>query len=337
MSQPAFTHLDSDGDWDAVLAAVSSSAGVGQFLAEADRNLLIGRASSLRRWAASHLGAGRPPRKGARPRTDLRSLARALRFARSTSAFHQLWLFERLMARELPLSDRRDLKPPAYLHLDPEERFPRLTVRAAAGTGARLFGPFRDGRGASRAAEALAKRFGLRPCEVGFEPDPALPLGLRCVYAQVRSCAAPCLARVSEAEYRALATRAAAFLSHPDRRRDELAELIPPWVAAATARGLAVESVGSRLELYPIRGGTVLDGEIRSLAIDELGGILEQMAWAPPQAAADDRPWLLPWLQSKKRRGVFLALGEAEAPQVLAARLRGVLSAPGDRGGRVVV
>ncbi len=338
MSQPAFIRLGFDGGWDAVLAAVPASPGVGQFLAEANRSLLVGRASNLRRWVASHLGAAQPLRKGARPGTDLRPVARALRFARSSSAFHQLWLFERLMA-QLPLSNRRDLKPPAYLHLDPEERFPRLTVRAAAGAGARLFGPFRDGRGASRAAEAVAKRFRLRPCDASFEPDPTLPLGLRCVYAQVGSCAAPCLARVSEAEYRALAVRAAALLSHPDRRQDELAELIPPWVAAASGRGLAVESVGSRLELYPIRGGAVLDGEIQSLVIDELGGCLQQMTWALPQAATDDRPWLLPWLLSRKRRGVFLALGEAELPQALAARLRGVLSAPepGDRGGRVVV
>lgn len=327
MSQPAFTHLDSDGGWDAVLAAVPSSAGVGQFLAEADRNLLIGRASSLRRWAASHLGAGRPPRKGARPRTDLRPLARALRFARSTSAFHQLWLFERLMARQLPLSDRRDLKPVAYLHLDPEERFPRLSVCSSPANGSHRFGPFRAPLGATRAAEALAKRFGLRPCEASFEPDPALPLGLRCVYAQVRSCAAPCLARVSEAEYRAQAARAVAFLNHPDRREGELGDLIPPWVTAVAARGLVVEPVGSRLEVYPILRGTVLDGEIRSLALDELGEVLGRMAWALPEAAADDRPWLLPWLSAKKRSGVFLALVEGVEPVDQAGGVRAALAA----------
>lgn len=339
MSQPAFVCLDSDGGWDAVLAAVPSSPGVGQFLAGAGVNLLIGRASNLKRWAASHLGAARPSRKGTRPRIDLRPLARALRFARSSSAFHQLWLFERLMAGQLPLSDRRDLKPPAYLHLDSEERFPRLSVCLSPAHDSHLFGPFRDSPSATRAAEALAKRFRLRPCEASFEPDPALPLGLRCVYAQVRSCAAPCLARVSQAEYRAQAGQAAAFLGHPDQRGDEAVELIPPWVAAATARGLVIESVGSRLDLYPILGGAVLDGEIRNVAVDELGEALGRVVWAAPEAAVDDRPWLLPWLRAKKRSGVFLVLGEGEAPQGLAATLRGVLSVPeaGDRGGRVVV
>lgn len=305
-----------------MLAAVPASPGVGQFLAEADRNLLIGRASNLKRWAASHLGATRPARPGARPGTDLRPVATALRISRASSPFHQLWLFERLMAVHVRLADRRDLKPPAYLHLDATDRFPRLSVRAAAGTASGLFGPFRDGRMASRAAEAVAKRFRLRLCEASFEPDPGLPLGLRCVYAQVRSCAAPCLARLSQAEYRALAAQAAAFLSHPDQRDGEPLAVIPPWVAVATGRGLVLEPAGRRLELYPILSGTVLDGEIRSLPSEELDETLERLAWALPEAATDDRPWLLPWLSARKRRGAYLALAEGETPVALADRVR---------------
>ena len=314
MSQSAFTHLDSDRGWDAVLAALPARPGVGQFLAEADHNLGIGRASNLRRWAASHLGAGRPSRKGARPRTDLRPVARALRFARSTSAFHQLWLFERLMASQLPLSGRRHLKPPAYLHLDSEERFPRLVVCSSPANSSRRFGPFRDARSASRAAEALAKRFRLRPCEASFEPDPTLPLGLRCVYAQVRSCAAPCLARVSQAEYRAQAAQALALLAASAQRGDEWRGLIPPWVGAASARGLVVEPVGDRLELYPMLGGVVLDGQIRSTAVDGLGEALERLEWTLPEVAGDDRPWLVPWLLTKKRSGAFVLLADGLAP-----------------------
>jgi hypothetical protein len=321
----AFVQLDAEGGWDAVLDALPASPGVGQFLAESDRHLLVGRASNLKRWAASHLGAP-PRRQGARPRTDLRPVARALRIARASSPFHQLWLFERLMAVHARLADRRDLKPPAYLHLDAADRFPRLSVRSAGGTEDGLFGPFRDGKAASRAAEAVAKRFGLRPCDASFEPDPGLPLGLRCVYAQVRSCAAPCLARLSEDEYRALGSQAAVFLSHPDRRSGEPMATIPSWVTVATGRSLVLEPAGHCLELYPILGGAILDGEIRSLALEELGDALERLAWNLPDTAVDDRPWLLPWLAAKKRRGVYLALGEDETPAALADRIRGAVS-----------
>ena len=104
-------------------------------------------------------------------------------------------------------SARRDLKPAAWLHLDPGARFPRLTVRPMAGDPAGLFGPFRNRPAAARAVAALHKLFPLRPCDFVFEPAPDLSLGLGCVYAQVRTCAAPCLSRVSEDGYRGLAGR----------------------------------------------------------------------------------------------------------------------------------
>src|SRR6185436_10016743 len=106
---------------------------------------------------------------------------------------------------------RRDLKPPAYLRLDPAERFPRATVENTAGEPTR-FGPFRDRRAAGKALAALHKAFPLRPCDYVFEPHPELPLGVGCLYAQVRSCAAPCLVRISEEEYRGLAAAAADVL-----------------------------------------------------------------------------------------------------------------------------
>ncbi len=316
--------LDPLAGWDGLLAGIPSAPGVGQFLTDDGRPLLVGRASNLKRWAASHLGA-KPARKGARPRTDLRPLARGLRFSRSTSAFHQLWLFERLMARQLPVAERRDLKPPAYLHLDPAERFPRLAVHAASAEAFTFFGPFRDSRSAGRVAAALTKRFRLRPCDLGFEPEPTLPLGLRCLHAQVGSCAAPCLMRVSEHEYRGLATRAFQVLANPELRGDEWGGLIAPWVGGPQARGLVVESVGSRLEVYPLAGGAVLDGEIGNPNWDELGEWLGRILWTPPPDAADDRPWLLPWLQARKRSGLFLPWPERQSPSAVADRVRAAL------------
>ncbi|HET8648110.1 MAG TPA: hypothetical protein VFO85_21620, partial [Vicinamibacteria bacterium] len=132
-------------DVTAALAAVPAAPGVAQFLAAGERNLLIGKAANLRRWASTYLGAGPPPRPGRRPPLDLRPVAAAVRYATTTGDFQQRLVFERLMARHVPLSARRDLKPPAWVHLDLADAFPRLSTRSgrAARAGGPLFGPFR--------------------------------------------------------------------------------------------------------------------------------------------------------------------------------------------------
>jgi len=305
----------------AALPAVASGAGVAQILGPEGRVLVTGRAARLRRWAASHLGAGRPPRKGARPATDLSPVATAVRFALTTSAFHQRLVFERLMAEQVPLSARRDLRAPGYLHLDPTERFPRLAVRAAASGRAWLFGPFKDRAAAGRARDALHKRFPLRPCDYAFEPDPALPLGLGCVYAQVRTCAAPCLCRVSEEDYRGLARSVASFLGE---RSADAEPSLPPWVAAAElSRGLVVEKSRAGFELYPVWNGAVLEEHAVGLAAAEQAeAALAGLAWVDPSPPRDDTPWLSAWLHAPRRTGHHLVVRDLES---LAARLRALL------------
>jgi excinuclease ABC subunit C len=225
------------------------------------------------------------------------------------------------MARYVPLAKRRDLKPPAYLRLDPAERFPRVTVEGRAEGGAR-FGPFRDRKAAGRAVQALHKVFPLRPCDFTFEPDPALPLGLGCLYAQVHSCAAPCLSRVGEDEYRALAADAAAFLSDPGQRTGEHASWVPAWVSeVAGHRGLVVERGRAGLELYPVSEGSVLEGHAVTGAAD-LEEAAGRLLWTTPAPGPDDRPWLVSWLHTPRRSGAFLVLGPAEDGRGLAARLR---------------
>jgi hypothetical protein len=248
-------------------------------------------------------------------------VAAEFRYASTTGEFQQRLLFERLMARYLPLSSRRDLKPPAWIHLDTAEPFPRLTTRGGrtARSGGALFGPFRDARAAARARDAVHRVLPLRPCDFTFEPHPELPLGLGCVHAQTRTCAAPCLGRATPDEYRALAARAAELLRGP---RDEAGEL-PSWVSARDAHALVVDPARRGIELYPVRGGRVLE----AAALRCPGGRIEEavagLAWPEPEGD-EDWPWLLSWLHAPKRKGRFLALPEQET-QRLPARLRDVL------------
>ena len=97
--------------------------------------------SNLRAWAASHLGQGRAAAPGRRPRTNLAPIATAVGFSVTEGPFRQRLLFERVMAPLVPLSARRDLKPPAFLHLDPAQRFPRVSVRGAEADARQLSMP----------------------------------------------------------------------------------------------------------------------------------------------------------------------------------------------------
>jgi hypothetical protein len=314
------------------LEAVPAAPGVGQLLGPDGQSLLLATASNLRRWAASHLGLARPrPAAGGRarrPKTSLRGIATAVAWVETDGPFRQRLAYERLAAPLMPLSTRRDLKPPAFLHLDPAERFPRVSVRAAGGDA--LYGPFRDRRAAEKARSAVQRLFPLRPCDYGFEPDEALPLGLACLYAQVRSCAAPCLVRVGEADYRALGARAAAWLADPSRRPDA-PPAIPATVAAASGRALIVDRGRRSLGLLPVRGGCVLDAAALVVTPAELEAASERLAW-PETEAAPDWPWLTAWLRSPKARAAFVVVGDSwSAAELLAAARAALPGAPAPR------
>jgi hypothetical protein len=325
---PALDRTEIAGDAAAAVVRVPRGPGVGQVLGPDGRVLVTGVASSLRRWAAGHLGMGRPPLPGRRPKTNLASVAAALAWLETEGPFRQRLVYERLLAPLVPLSSRRDLKPPAFLHLDEADRFPRLALRAKEADRSRLFGPFRDRRAAERAREAVHRRFPLRPCDYAFEPHPELALGASCVFAQVRTCAAPCLARTSEAEYRALAARAAAWLAQPPARADAPDE-IPPLVGRASAsRALVVDAGRRTLGLYPVLGGRVLDAAAATLARgDGIDDALAALRWDGPADGPDDWPWLLSWMRPARASAAFLPVGVDEAVESLRARVRAVLPA----------
>ncbi len=256
-------------------------------------------------------------------------MAVAFRFTPTSSGFQQRLFFERLMAEQVEPAARRDLKEPAFLRLDLEDRFPRLSVETEERRRGALYGPFRDKAQAARAREAIHKGQPLRPCDYSFEPDPALPLGLACLFAQVRSCSAPCLSRIAEDEYRSLAARVAARLADPRHRpeADGLHESLPPWVARFDGRrALVAERSAAGIELYPILEGSVLDEGATIVTEDELGGALDALSFEVPPEQRDDLRWLAAWLAAPRRRGVYLGWRDDAAE--LAATLREALGPP---------
>ena len=187
-----------------------------------------------------------------------------------------------------------------------------------------LYGPFRDRRAAEKARDAVQRRFPLRPCDYGFEPDPALPLGLGCLYAQVRSCAAPCLARVGELDYRTLAEQAAAWLADPSLRSDA-PSAVPTTMGAAAGRAVIVDAGRHSVGLVPVQGGRVLDEALVEASPDELESATRRLAW-PEVAAREDWPWLTAWLRGPRARAAFVVVTEATTGAALVDAVRGALT-----------
>jgi hypothetical protein len=327
---PALAFVPLSADAAAAVAQVPSVSGVGQILGPEGSNLVLGTAANLRSWAASHLGFASPGKARRRPRTNLAGIATAVGWVEAAGAFRQRLLYERLMAPLVPLSARRDLKPAAFLHLDPAERFPRVTTSTDFGADSHLYGPFRDRRAAERAKELVERRFSLRPCDYVFEPEPALPLGLGCLYAQVRSCAAPCLGRVQESEYRSLAARAAAWLADPDGRDGALPAL-PSQVAAAQGRAVVVDAGRREVGLYPVCAGRVLDAGCVMAPPAGLEDAVARLDW-PDGEGASDWPWLASWLRAPRARRSYVTFGGGDRV-ALARAVRAVL--PARFGGNV--
>lgn len=304
------------------LPELPAGPGVAQLLGPDERPLLTGRPASLRRWVAGQLGPPRPVPAGRRPPTDLRPLARAVRYLPTTGRFEQRLVHERWLAPVVPVSKRPDLRPPAFLHLDPDERFPRVSVRAeVAGVGL-FFGPFRDRVAAEKALKPLLRRFPLRPCDFEFEPRPGLPLGESCFFAQVRTCSAPCLERIPAGAYRGLAEAAARFLADAGSREADAGDWLPRDCGEARGCALVVERLKSGLQVFPVRDGSVLEGQALALGTGtDPGEALAGIDWQAP-AAADDRVWLANWLLEPKRSATWLPVSASRGAAGLAARVR---------------
>ena len=327
MPLPALARIALAGDAKDALGALPARPGVGQVLGPEGKNLVLAATQNLRRWAASQLGHAPAARAGARarrPRTNLAGIATAVAWIETDGPFRQRLAYERLSAQLVPRPARRDLKPPAFLHLDVGDRFPRVSVRGL-GPGP-LYGPFSDRRAAEKARDALQRLIPLRPCDYDFEPDPALALGLGCLYAQVRSCAAPCLGRSSEAEYRGLARRAERFLRDPGQRLDAPAALAAS-LGAAAGRAVVVDRGRREIGLVPVRGGRVCDEALVTTPLDDLERAVLRLEW-PQAGAGEDWPWLTAWLRSPRARAAFVVVAEDLPREALALAVRSALEKP---------
>ena len=126
----------------------------------------------------------------------------------------------------------RDDKRYLALRADPTADWPRFSCcRIVRDDGARYFGPFPSAPVVRAAKDFVEKRYGIRECEA-ICPD--ADCHRHCLADVIRTCSAPCLGRISAADYRVRFDEACAFLE--GKRPAVLAE-VEEKMRAAAAKG----------------------------------------------------------------------------------------------------
>ena len=123
----------------------------------------------------------------------------------------------------------RDDKRYLALRADPDEPFPAFrTCRIVRDDGALYFGPFPSAPVVRAAKDFVEKRWGLRGC-AALAPDEEAHV--HCHADVIRFCSAPCLGKISMADYRARFDEVCAFLK--GERPEVIAEVTEEMKDAA--------------------------------------------------------------------------------------------------------
>lgn len=195
----------------------------------------------------------------------------------------------------------RDDKTYPVLALSVGEHFPRaFFYRGPRRKGVRYFGPYSHAWAVRETLDLLTRVFPLRTCTKGvFNRQEAL--GRPCLLGYIDKCAAPCVGRISEAEYREIVNGFIGFMTgHTDRvtrsierAMNEAAENLDFEKAARLRDDLG--ALKKIMEQQTVVLGDGTDADIVALAADELeasiqifhvraGRVHGQRGWVVPRA-----------------------------------------------------
>jgi excinuclease ABC subunit C len=193
--------------------------------------IYVGKAKNLRRRVSSYF------RPGANHAPKVRSMVETVydfEFMTVKNDAEALLTEASLIKKHKPRFNilMRDDKRYLALKADPSARWPRFScVRIVRDDGARYFGPFPSAPIVRTAKDFVEKRYGIRECDA-IVPDEECHR--HCLADVIRTCSAPCLGKVSEAEYRERFEEACAFLE--GKRPDVFADVEEKMKAAAQSQ-----------------------------------------------------------------------------------------------------
>jgi excinuclease ABC subunit C len=193
---------------EAALPTLPLSPGVYRMLDERGEALYVGKARSLRKRVSSYTQLGRLPERLRRMVFETRSLE----VVTTASEAEALLLEANFIKRFRPRFNivLRDDKSYPWLVITEDHPFPQIAKhRGERRKGASYWGPFASVWAVNQTLAALQRVFLLRSCRDTVFDTRTRP----CLLFQIKRCAAPCVDRISEADYAALVAEAKQFLS----------------------------------------------------------------------------------------------------------------------------
>jgi len=255
-------------------AGLPSSPGVYLFKDGRGRVLYVGKADVLRDRVRSYFGPSLEIRHA-------RMVERAERIEHvATGSITEAFLLEaNLIKQHRPRYNIRlkDDKSYPYVKVTLSEDFPRvLRTRQLGDRGARYFGPYANAKAVDDSLDLLQKLFPYRTCRLTIVadeegrgrtvPPSALPGGRPCLLYHLKRCTAPCVGKVTAAEYRGAIERSVLFL---EGRYGPLARELRAEMATASER-LEFERAGELRDRLRAIDRTMERQDVHAYAGDDL-------------------------------------------------------------------
>ena len=193
---------------EAALPTLPTAPGVYRMLNEKGEALYVGKARSLRKRVTSYTQLARLPERLRRMVFETRSLE----VVTTGSEAEALLLEANFIKRFRPRFNivLRDDKSYPWLVITEDHPFPQIAKhRGERRKGASYWGPFASVWAVNQTINALQRVFLLRSCRDTVFDTRTRP----CLLFQIKRCAAPCVDRISQADYAALVAEAKQFLS----------------------------------------------------------------------------------------------------------------------------
>ncbi|HEX4520039.1 MAG TPA: excinuclease ABC subunit UvrC, partial [Gaiellaceae bacterium] len=263
--------------------------GVYLFRDDADKVLYVGKAKTLRSRVRSYFQASPDSRAAIQLLPSRVADVETIVTRTEVEALH---LEQNLVKRHRPPFNvrLRDDKSFPYIAVTVEDEYPRVMfTRERHRPGVWYFGPYANAKKVRETLDVLNRAFRYRPCE---GPQPGRRSGIPCLDFHIERCLAPCVGYVSKEDYREVIDGVVEFLSGNDRPiRAQLTEQMRAAAAAerfedaaryrnrlhaverlaerqAVERasigtidviGLAVGAERAAVQVFPLRGGRMID------------------------------------------------------------------------------
>lgn len=189
------------------LRTMPSSPGVYRMLNEAGTVLYVGKARNLKARVSSYTNPGNLSHRIMR----MVALTRSLVVVTTHTEVEALLLEANLIKRFRPQYNilLKDDKAFPYVRVTRGHEFPQIMKhRGARSDKAEYFGPFASAGAVNKTLNILQRAFLLRTCSDSVFASRSRP----CLLHQIKRCSAPCVGRISKADYAALVDQARDFL-----------------------------------------------------------------------------------------------------------------------------